>query len=58
MQGLLMLKRILIRKKLKGIFVRENLKISIIIKNVIEAEDTMIHSAERPSNYFFQHFHT
>ena len=53
-----MLKRILIRKKLKGIFVRENLKISIIIKNVIEAEDTMIHSAERPSNYFFQHFHT
>ena len=32
---------------------RENLKISIIIKNVIEAEDTMMHSAERPSNYFF-----
>ena len=36
---------------------RENLK-KHHIKNVIEAEDTMMHSAERPSNYFFQHFHT
>ena len=33
---------------------RENLKkISIIIKNVIEAEDIMMHSAERPGIYFF-----
>ena len=37
---------------------RENLKISISIKNVVEAEDIMMHGAERPSNYFFQHFHT
>ena len=36
---------------------RENLKKSIIIKNVIEAEDTMMHGADHPSNYFFQHFH-
>ena len=28
-------------------------KISIIIKNVIEAEDTVMNSAERSSNYFF-----
>ena len=34
---------------------RENLK-SIIIKNVIEAEHTMMHSAERPSNYFSDTF--
>ena len=32
----------------------ENLKkISIIIKNVIEAEDSMVHSTKRPSNCFF-----
>ena len=34
MQGLLMLKGVYI-KKIEGIFVRENKKISIIIKNVI-----------------------
>ena len=51
-----MLKRIL-----KGIFVRENLKKkSIVIKNVIKSEDTLMHKAERPSNYFsntFTHNH-
>ena len=32
---------------------RENLKkISIVIKNVIQSEDTLIHEAERPSSYF------
>ena len=41
MQGLLMLKRIYIKKKSKEIFVRENLKKSIIIKNVIWSEDTV-----------------
>ena len=34
----------------------ENLKTSIVIKNVIGSEDTMMHKAVRPSNYFFQHF--
>ena len=34
----------------------ENLKLSIIIKNVREAEDTMMRSAERPSNYFSNTF--
>ena len=32
---------------------REKLKISINIKNVIGAEDTLTHKAERPSNIFF-----
>ena len=38
-----------------------NLKIKvyhIVIKNVIGSEDTLMHKAEHPSNYFFQHFHT
>ena len=35
---------------------RENLNISIIIKNVIEAEDNLMHKAERHSNYFSNTF--
>ena len=31
---------------------RENLKKSIVIKIAIGSEDTLIHKAERPSNYF------
>ena len=58
MQGLLMLKRILIKPNQTEFLCAKIYKISIIIKNVIEAEDTMMHSAERHSNYFFQHFHT
>ena len=34
----------------------ENLKISIFIKNVIGSEDTLVHKAERPSNYFSDSF--
>ena len=45
-------------KRSKIIFVRENLKISIFIKHVIGSDDTLMHKAERPSNYFFQLFHT
>ena len=33
---------------------RENLKISIIIKNVVWSEKTLMHKAECPSSYFFQ----
>ena len=36
---------------------RKNLKISIVIKNVIWPEKSLMHEAERPSNYFFQFFH-
>ena len=36
----------------------ENLKVSIIIKKVIGYEDTLMHKADRPSNFLFQHFHT
>ena len=36
---------------------RKNLKkISIVIKNVIGSEDTLIHEASRPSNYFSKTF--
>ena len=44
--------------KKNGIFVRENLKISIVITNVIEFIDTLMHKTERPSSYFSEHFHT
>ena len=56
--GLVDVKKDLNLKKSKGILCAKIEKISIIIKNVIEAEETMMHSTERPSNYFFQHFHT
>ena len=36
---------------------RENLKKSIVIENVNGSVDTLMHTAERPSNYFFQLFH-
>ena len=59
-----MLKRVNIKKKkkkkkkrLEGIFVRENLKIIIVIKNVIWSEKTLMHKAVRPSNCFLQFFH-
>ena len=29
----------------------------LAIKNVNGSEDALVHKAERPSNYFFQHFH-
>ena len=54
-----MLKGFKKKKKKKREFLCAKIwKLSIIIKNVIEAEDTMMHSAERPSNYIFQRFHT
>ena len=53
MQGLLMLKGIYNKKRSKGIFVRENLKISIVITNVIWSGKILMHKAVRPSNYFF-----
>ena len=52
-----MLKGNYIKKKSKGIFVRENLKNSIVIKIVIWSEKTLMHKTVRPSNYFFQFFH-
>ena len=58
MQGLLNVKEIYIKKKRsRGIFVRENLKNNIVIKNVIWSEKkTFTHKAERPNNYFVQFF--
>ena len=42
----------------KGILVRENLKKkSMVIKNVIWCDKSLMHKAEGPSNYFFQFFH-
>ena len=35
---------------------RENLKKSMVIKNVIGSEDTLMQKAERPSNYFSNSF--
>ena len=37
---------------------RENIKKSIVIKNINGSEDPLMHKEEGPSNYFFQLFHT
>ena len=37
---------------------RENLKKKHVIKNVTGSEHTLMHKADRPNDYFFQHFHT
>ena len=37
--------------------IKKNKK-SIVVKNVIVSKVTLMHKAERPSNYFFQLFHT
>ena len=41
----------------KGNFCGRKSKKSIVIKNVIWYEKTLMHKAERPSNYFFLFFH-
>ena len=47
-----------IQKKIKGNYcARKSKKISIVIKNVIWAEKTLMHKAECPSNFFVQFFH-
>ena len=44
-------------KKIKGNFcARKSKKISIVIKNINESEDPLMHKAEGPSNYFFNSF--
>ena len=57
MQGLLMLKGIYIKKDQRRFLCSKIQKISIVIKNVIWSEKTLMHKAVRPSNYFFQFFH-
>ena len=37
---------------------REKKKIRVVIKKGTASEVTLTHTAERPSNYFFQLFHT
>ena len=32
------------------------IKLCYVIKNIIGSEDTLMNKAERPSNFFFQHF--
>ena len=45
-------------KKIKGKFcARKSKKISMVIKNVIGSDGTLLHKAEHPSNYFFPFFH-
>ena len=57
MLGLLMLKGIYIKKDQREFLCAKIKKISIIIKNVIFFEKTLMHNAVRPTNYFFQFFH-
>ena len=53
-----MLKRNKIKKDQREFLCAKIYKISIVIKNVNGSEDTLLHKAERPSNYFFQLLHT
>ena len=46
------------KERSKGFFVRENLKNKHCYENVIGSEIILMHKAEHPSNYFFQHFYT
>ena len=40
--------------KIKGnVCAQKSKKISMVIENVIGSKDTLMHKAERPSNYFF-----
>ena len=57
MQGLLMLKGIYIKKDQREFLWAKIQKISIVIKNVIWSEKTLMDKPVRPSNYFFQFFH-
>ena len=51
MQGLLMLKGIYIKKDQREFCERKSKK-KAVIKNVIWSEKTLMHKAERPSNFF------
>ena len=54
--GLIDVKKDLYSKRSKGIFVRKNLKKSIVIKNINGSEEPLMHKAECPSNIFFNSF--
>ena len=57
MLDLLILKRMKIRKRSNGTFVRKNLKrLASLLKNVTGSEVTLTHKAEHPSNYFSSSF--
>ena len=51
-----MLKRIYIKKDQRDHLCAKIQNISIVIKNVIWSEKTLMHKAVHPSNYFFQFF--
>ena len=48
-----MLKGIYIKKDQREFLYTKIIKLSIFMKNVIQSEKTLMHKAERPSNYFF-----
>ena len=50
------LKKCFNMERSKENFVRENLRTSIINKNVLPSEDFLMHYKGRPSNYLFQLF--
>ena len=52
-----MLKGIYIKTDQREFCAQKTKKISIVIKNIIWSEKTLMHKAVRPSNYFFQFFH-
>ena len=56
--GLVDVKKDLNSKRSKGIFVRENQKKSIVIKNINGSEDPLMHKQRALAINFFQLFHT
>ena len=58
MRGICCLKKLFTTERSKGIFVRENLKNSIVNENALNSERSLMHYKGRPSNYLFQLFLT
>ena len=57
-RGTCCLKKCFNMERSKGIFVRENLKNSIVNENALGSEGALKYNKVRPSNYLFQLFLT
>ena len=57
-RGICYIKKCFIKDKSKGIFVRKNLKNSIVNENALSSERSLMHYKGRPGNYLFQLFLT
>ena len=52
----MLFKKVFYTERSKAIFVRENLKQSIVNENALNSERSLMHYKGRPGNYLFQLF--